>query len=109
MSDTDTTKKPKAKAAKTKASDTRSFEAQLWEACEAQRGSVNASRYKHPVLGLVFLKYVNDNFEHYRTELATRLADPADDYYLDGQGLAVYLEKIGGRWSVIGTVWLWQT
>jgi type I restriction enzyme M protein len=80
MSDTDTTKKPKTKAA-----DTRSFEAQLWEACEAQRGSVNASRYKHPVLGLVFLKYVNDNFEHHRTELAAKLADPADDYYLEDE------------------------
>ena len=67
---------------KTKASDTRSFEAQLWEACEAQRGSVNASRYKHPVLGLVFLKYVNDNFDTYRAELARKLADPADEYYL---------------------------
>jgi type I restriction enzyme M protein len=78
---TDTPKK-KPKAAKTKASDTRSFEAQLWDACEAQRGSVNASRYKHPVLGLVFLKYVNDNFEHYRTELAAKLADPSDEYYL---------------------------
>lgn len=85
MTDTDTTKKPKTKAAKTKASDTRSFEAQLWEACEAQRGSVNASRYKHPVLGLVFLKYVNDNFEHYRTELAAKLADPADDYFLEDE------------------------
>ena len=70
---------------KSKASDTRSFEAQLWEACEAQRGSVNASRYKHPVLGLVFLKYVNDNFEHYRTEFAAKLADPADDYYLEDE------------------------
>jgi len=58
------------KAKKTAASNTRALETQLWEACEAQRGSVNASRYKHPVLGLVFLKYVNDNFEHYRTELA---------------------------------------
>jgi type I restriction enzyme M protein len=67
----------------TKASDTRTFEAQLWEACEAQRGSVNASRYKHPVLGLVFLKYVNDNFDHYRAELTAKLADPADDYYLE--------------------------
>jgi len=75
--------KPKAK--KTKASDTRSFEAQLWEACEAQRGSVNASRYKHPVLGLVFLKYVNDNFEHYRTDLATKLADLSDDFYLEDE------------------------
>jgi len=70
---------------KSKASDTRSFEAQLWEACEAQRGSVNASRYKHPVLGLVFLKYVNDNFEHYRTELAAKLAEPGDDFYLEDE------------------------
>ena len=85
MTETDKPKKPKTKAAKTKASDTRSFEAQLWEACEAQRGSVNASRYKHPVLGLVFLKYVNDNFEHYRTELAARLADPSDHFYLEDE------------------------
>jgi len=70
---------------KTKASDTRSFEAQLWEACEAQRGSVNASRYKHPVLGLVFLKYVNDNFDTYRAELEAKLADPADEYYLEDE------------------------
>ena len=41
---------------KTAASDTQSFEAKLWEACEAQRGSVNASRYKHPVLGLVLVE-----------------------------------------------------
>lgn len=74
-----------AKKKATKASDTQSFEAQLWEACEAQRGSVNASRYKYPVLGLVFLKYVNDNFEHYRNELADRLADPDDEYYLDDE------------------------
>jgi type I restriction enzyme M protein len=70
---------------KTRASDTRSFEAQLWEACEAQRGSVNASRYKHPVLGLVFLKYVNDNFDTYRAELEAKLADAADEYYLEDE------------------------
>ena len=73
------TKKP----AKTKASDTHAFEAQLWEACEAQRGSVNASRYKHPVLGLVFLKYVNDNFDHHRQDLAAKLADVGSEYYLE--------------------------
>ena len=71
---------------KTAASDNRTFEAKLWEACEAQRGSVNASRYKHPVLGLVFLKYVNDSFTNYRTELAQRLADPSDqDFYLEDE------------------------
>jgi len=73
------------RGSKTKAADTRAFEAELWEACEAQRGSVNASRYKHPVLGLVFLKYVNDNFDHYRSELAAKLADPQDDYYLESE------------------------
>jgi type I restriction enzyme M protein len=73
------------KAAKTKASDTKAFEAQLWEACEAQRGSVNASRYKHPVLGLVFLKYVNDNFDHYRQDLASKLATPGHEYYLEDE------------------------
>ncbi len=40
--------KQATKKKKTSASDTQSFEAKLWEACEAQRGSVNASRYKHP-------------------------------------------------------------
>jgi type I restriction enzyme M protein len=76
----------KGSAKKTAASDTQSFEAKLWESCEAQRGSVNASRYKHPVLGLVFLKYVNDSFEAYHRELAARLADPADaEYYLEDE------------------------
>lgn len=76
----------KVKNAKSSASDTQSFEAKLWDACEAQRGSVNASRYKHPVLGLVFLKYVNDSFEAFRNELAARLADPSDaEYYLEDE------------------------
>jgi len=65
-------------AKKTTAGNTQSFESRLWDACEAQRGSVNASRYKHPVLGLVFLKYVNDSFTSYYSELAARLADPDD-------------------------------
>lgn len=67
---------------KTSASDTRSFEAKLWDACNGQRGSVNASRYKHPVLGLVFLKYVSDNFDFHRMQLLKRLTNPKDDYFL---------------------------
>lgn len=78
-------KKATKKTKSARASDTRSFEAELWEACEAQRGSVNASRYKHPVLGLVFLKYVNDNFDFHRARLAARLADPDDDYFLEDE------------------------
>jgi type I restriction enzyme M protein len=73
-----------SKSKATAASDTKSFEAKLWEACEAQRGSINASRYKDPVLGLVFLKYVNDSFTSYYRELQGRVTDPEDsEYYLE--------------------------
>ena len=34
----------------------------LWTAAEALRGSVDAANYKHIVLGLIFLKYLNDAF-----------------------------------------------
>lgn len=92
-SDVSATKKSPRKKAAPKVE--RSFEQRMWDACEAQRGSVNASRYKHPVLGLVFLKYVNDNFEHYREHLSAKLADPADDYYLDDE--AYRLEVLEDR------------
>ncbi|MGB9845818.1 MAG: type I restriction-modification system subunit M N-terminal domain-containing protein, partial [Methanothermobacter tenebrarum] len=32
------------------------FEAQLWAAANALRGSMDAAEYKHVVLGLIFLK-----------------------------------------------------
>jgi type I restriction enzyme M protein len=39
------------------------FEAQLWAAANALRGSMDAAEYKHVVLGLIFLKYISDAFE----------------------------------------------
>jgi len=38
------------------------FEKQLWAAADKLRGSLDASEYKHVVLGLVFLKYISDKF-----------------------------------------------
>ena len=35
------------------------FEATLWSAADQLRGSMDASEYKHPVLGLIFLKYIS--------------------------------------------------
>ncbi len=47
-------------------SATLGFEAQLWAAANALRGSMDAAEYKHVVLGLIFLKYISDAFEeHY--------------------------------------------
>lgn len=39
------------------------FEETLWLAADKLRGSMDASEYKHVVLGLIFLKYISDSFE----------------------------------------------
>ena len=53
------------------------FEDTLWKAADKLRGSMDSSEYKHVVLGLVFLKYVDDAFGERRAQLAADLA--ADD------------------------------
>jgi len=59
------------------------IEKQLWQAADKLRGSIDASEYKHVVLGLLFLKYVSDAFYQRRTELKNRTADPKDkEYYI---------------------------
>lgn len=55
------------------------FEAQLFKAADKLRGILEPSEYKHIALGLIFLKYISDAFEHKRTELETEeYADPDD-------------------------------
>lgn len=55
------------------------YEAELWDAANALRGSMDAAEYKHVVLGLIFLKYISDAFEECREELTrTPYADPED-------------------------------
>jgi type I restriction enzyme M protein len=50
------------------------FEDVLWKAADKLRGSMDASEYKHVVLGLIFLKYVEDAFEERRAGLRDELA-----------------------------------
>lgn len=45
------------------------FEETLWKAADKLRGSMDASEYKHVVLGLIFLKYISDKFEMKYNEL----------------------------------------
>jgi hypothetical protein len=57
------------------------YEAQLWQMADALRGSMDASEYKHVVLGLIFLKYISDAFEEQHAKLLaekTSGADPED-------------------------------
>ncbi len=50
------------------------FEDTLWKAADKLRGSMDASEYKHVVLGLIFLKYIDDAFAELRGSLEADLA-----------------------------------
>ena len=39
------------------------FEKKIWDAACILRGNIDASEYKHVILGLIFLKYISDRFD----------------------------------------------
>ena len=59
------------------------LENKLWTAADKLRSSLDASQYKHAVLGLIFVKYVSDAFKLRQEEIKTDLANPEHEYYLD--------------------------
>lgn len=76
------------------------FEAELWSAADVLRGSMDASEYKHVILGLIFLKYISDSFEAKRAELLEDpYADPDDkDEYISEN---IFFVPEDARWDVI--------
>lgn len=58
------------------------LEKKLWTAADKLRSSLDASVYKHVVLGLIFLKYVSDAFEERQNELRAQFQNPDHDYYM---------------------------
>lgn len=58
------------------------FEATLYQAADKLRNNMDAAEYKHVVLGLIFLKYISDNFEEKYDFLIQQYADPQSDYYV---------------------------
>ena len=78
------------------------YEAELWKAADALRGAMDASEYKHVVLGLIFLKYVSDAFGETRARLLgerTQGADPEDpDEYRAENAFWVPAEA---RWAAL--------
>lgn len=89
-----------AKSKKNNGSGDLGFEATLWSAADQLRGAMDASEYKHPVLGLIFLKYISDAFEELHAELAAdHESDPEDrDEYTARN---VYWVPSPARWSQI--------
>ncbi|MFT4940994.1 MAG: type I restriction enzyme M protein [Paraglaciecola sp.] len=59
------------------------LEKKLWTSANKLLPSLDASQYKHVMLGLVFLKYVSDAFDIRRDELRAQFSNPDHDYYID--------------------------
>ncbi|MCJ8170767.1 class I SAM-dependent DNA methyltransferase [Atopomonas sediminilitoris] len=82
--------KPAAKAGKATSSVATGIDAMqktLWATADKLRANMDAAEYKHIVLGLIFLKYISDSFAGRRVELARKLTDENDDYYLGAHAL----------------------
>ena len=77
------------------------FEDALWGACDKLRGTVEPAEYKHVVLSLIFLKFVNDKFDAHRQELK----DEGKEKYIDVQSFYtmknVFFVPEESRWSFI--------
>lgn len=57
------------------------FESKLWDAADLLRNNMDPAEYKHVVLGLLFLKYIEDAFEERREELRGAVSDPDSEYF----------------------------
>lgn len=79
----------------------KSIEANLWEAANKLRGSVEPAEYKHIVLSLIFLKFVSDKFDKQREKLIAegkeKYIEIPDFYNKDN---VFFLEEIS-RWSYL--------
>lgn len=69
----------------------------LWSAADALQTSLDAANYKHIVLGLIFIKYVSDDFEQHRTALYEAFANPDSEYYVIGMSEEEILEELEVR------------
>ncbi|OBS32743.1 type I restriction-modification system subunit M [Pseudomonas syringae] len=81
------------------------LEKKLWTAADKLRSALDASVYKHVVLGLIFLKYVSDAFEERQRELRAQLTNPSDDYFMDPEdygdlGSEEYEENVAAELEV---------
>ncbi|MBK5241844.1 class I SAM-dependent DNA methyltransferase [Clostridium sp.] len=76
------------------------FEDKLWLAADKLRGSMDASEYKHVVLGLIFLKYVSDSFSEKYDELVKEeegFEEDKDEYSAE----RIFWVPLQARWSEI--------
>jgi type I restriction enzyme M protein len=78
----------------------------LWAAATKLRGKVEEARYKDLVLGLVFLKFVSESFEHRRKQVAVLVGTPDTDYFLYDEALRVEVLDDRDYYTEANVPWL---
>lgn len=97
-------KRTRTNTAEAASTATIGFEAKLWLAADKLRNNMDAAEYKHVVLGLIFLKYISDQFDEHHARLVQGAgeyegADAEDkDEYLAANVFWVPKEA---RWSYL--------
>ena len=79
------------------------FEQQLFKAADKLRKNIDAAEYKNVVLGLIFLKYISDNFydlyEKLKNKSFSEYDDPEDRDEYDAKNVFFVPEQ--ARWKTI--------
>lgn len=78
------------------------FEKEIWKAADIMRGNMDAAEYKHVILGLIFLKYISDRFEHRYGELVDEgegFEEDRDEYSAEN----IFFVPPEARWSHIAS------
>lgn len=76
------------------------FEDKLWQAADKMRNNMDASEYKHIVLGLIFLKYISDSFQEKYDKLFSEdpgYAEDKDEYIAEN----IFWVPKEARWNEI--------
>jgi len=76
------------------------FEKQIWNAACILRGNIDASEYKHVVLGLIFLKYISDCFDAKHKALVEEgegFEEDMDEYEAEN----IFFVPQDARWDVV--------
>ena len=76
------------------------FEKNLWDMADKLRGNIEASEYKHVVLGLIFLKYISDAFEERYNELVAEDEGFEEDIDAYTEENVFFVPK-EARWEII--------
>lgn len=85
---------------KSKGDCKKTIEQTLWDSANELRGNLDAAEYKSVVLGLVFLKYINDCFKVKHDELVAEgdgFEEDPDEYIGDN----IFFVPVDARWDKI--------